>query len=140
MVWVLLETYLSLTGVGAGLWLIGHHFGMTGVASIGGVLVLAIGGAVVSTGLVVQSGQQVTYDYEEVNQSELEAAYNDTANETDVIRGNGSEHIVVNRTTEPITRTNALTQSFGDAGPLSFGGLQMLVGGLLISQHLADLL
>lgn len=137
---MLLVPYILLTGTGLVFWLLGHYFSMTGIAAIGGVLVLAVGGAVVSTGLVVQSGQQVTYDYEEVNQSELEAAYNDSANETEVIRGNGSTHIIVNRTTEPITRTNALTQSFGDAGPLSFGGLQMLVGGLLISQHLADLL
>lgn len=137
---MLLETYLSLTGVGVGLWLLGHYFSMTGVAAIGGVLVLAVGGAVVLTGLVVQSGQHVTYDYEEVNESAVEGVYNGTANESELLAGNESDHVVVNRTVEPVTKTNALTESFGDAGPLSFGGLQMLVGGLLISQHLADLL
>lgn len=124
---MLLETYLALTGVGAGLWLLGHYFSFTGLVAIGGVLVLAVGGTVVATGLAVQSGEYIERSYEPVNET---AASNGTA-------VNVTDQVAVNETHIAQTRENALHREFGDAGPLSLGGLQMLAGALLISQHLA---
>lgn len=111
---MILTTYLALTGVGVSFWLIGHFFRMTGVAAIGAILVLAIGGAVVATGLFVPSGQSVETTYD---------------NESGTLVENTSNEV-------PQYRENALTREFGGAGPLSLGGLQMLVGGLLLTQHL----
>lgn len=111
---MILTMYLALTGVGVGFWIIGHFMNFTGLAAIGAVLVLAVGGTVVATGLFVQSGEHVERTYT-----------------------NKSGTIVVNQTeTTREYRENSLTREFGDAGPLSFGGLQMLAGGLLLTQHL----
>jgi hypothetical protein len=112
---MLLIPFFVLTTLGLGLWLLGHFFGFTGVASIGAVLVIAIGGAVVATGLSVRTGETVTKTY-----------------------ANESGSIVNNETTVSYSydKTSLLTEFGGEAGPLSMGGLQMLAGALLMVQHL----
>lgn len=133
-----MQTYLVLTGLGVGLFLLGHLLDFTGVAAIGATIVLAVGGAVILSGLMVQTGVEVTREYRVVNESSPDAVYNQTANSSEVVAMNGTDYVVTNVTREPVLAQNAVTATLGDdAGPLTIGGLQMLVGGLLLSQHLA---
>lgn len=47
----------SIVALGFGMWILGSLFGYLGVATIGGVIVIAAGGMVVEDGLGVKTGE-----------------------------------------------------------------------------------
>ena len=109
---MLLAPFFVLTGLGFGAWLLGHYFGFTGIAAIGAVVVIGVGGAVVLSGLLVQTGEVVERDYTTINNSTVET----------------------NTTVSFSYEQHALAQQLG--GSVNLGGLQMIAGGLLLIQHL----
>lgn len=114
---MLLIPFVLLTGVGFTAWLTGHFFEYTGIAAIGAVLVIAVGGGVAMTGLDRQTAETEVRDHAVVN------------NET-----------VVNSTTTTYETTPVtIVEEFGGStGHLSFGGLMMVIGGLLMTRSLAE--
>jgi len=113
---VLLLPFVALSVLGFGIWMIGSFFQYTGIAAIGAVLVIALGGAVVLTDLKVKTGVSVD-------------------NEHTVVDG---ETVVDNSTRTFQYQTVSLIDEFGAAGHLSLGGLVMLVGGLLMTHSLNE--
>jgi len=113
---VLLLPFVALSLLGFGVWLLGAFFNYTGIAAIGAVLVIALGAAVVLTDLRVQTGERVEKNYT-------------TA---------GNTAVVANTTTTFQYETVSIIAEFGGASQLSLGGLQMLVGGLLMSRQLNE--
>jgi len=113
---VLLLPFVALSLLGFGIWLLGSFFDYTGIAAIGAVMIIALGGAVVLTDLVVKTGETVEKNYTDVNGTTV------VANETRTFQY------------EPVS----LITEFGETGQLSLGGLQMLVGGLLMSRKLNE--
>jgi len=113
---VLLIPFVALSTLGFGLFLLGSMLDYTGVAAVGAVLVIAVGGAVALTDLETATGETVEREYTTVN----------------------SETVVASTTSTTTYETVAPLREFGDAGPLSLGGLQMLVGGLLLTRRLNE--
>lgn len=114
---MLLTSYFALNALAFGWWLLGHYFGYTGVAAIGGVLIIALGGAVVTGSLEVQTGEKIERSYTNV----------------------GTEFKATNETHTNQYSEVAVSREFGGtAGQLSIGGLQMLIGGLLIIHRLNE--
>lgn len=114
---MLLTTFAVLFALGVGLWVLGTTFEYTGIAAIGAVLVIAVGGTVVLTDLTVRAG------------STVEKSHTVIDNET----------VVSNVTRSPTTERVSLLTSFGGpAGQISLGGLLMTVGGLLLIQSLNE--
>jgi len=114
---MLLVTFAFLNVLGFGVWLLGHYFDYTGVAAIGAVFIIAAGAAVTLTTLEVRDGEHIERDFATVD--------NDTVNNQTIVH--------------ETTRTVKISDQFG--GPLnnfSIGGLMMLVGGLLMTQHLNE--
>lgn len=114
---MLLVPFVLLTGVGFVAWLTGHFFEYAGIAAIGAILIIAVGGGVALTDLDRRVAENEVREYTTVN------------NET-----------VVNQTTttyetEPVT----ISEEFGgESGPLAFGGLVMVIGGLLMTHTLRE--
>lgn len=114
---MLLTTFVVMSSVGFATWLLGHYFQYTGIASIGAVLLIAVGGAVALTDLQVKTGETVERNYGTVD----------------------NETVVVNQTTTNQYETLTILDQFGGvSGPLSLGGLLMILGGLLMTQHLNE--
>jgi hypothetical protein len=111
---VLLLPFLALSGLGFGLFTMGHFLEFTGVAAVGAVLIIALGGGVALSDLEHKTGEVVTKTYTNSNGSEVVDTVERT-NRYDTIR--------------PIRR-------FGASGQLGLGAMQMLVGGLLFSRRL----
>ena len=112
-----LTSFLALTALGLALFLIGHFFEYTGVATIGAIMLIAVGGTVASTQLVVQDGQQVEKSFTVVD--------NETVNnQTEVIRS-----------TRPVAISDAIG---GPVTSYSTGGMLMIVGGLLLTRHINE--
>jgi len=104
---MLLVPWATLSAAAAGAFLFGVASNYTGIASIGAVLMLAVGGAVVLTDLETQTGQTVERDF-------------DTIDNTTV---------AVNETVQYQYDTVAVLREFGGtAGVFGFGALQMLAG------------
>jgi hypothetical protein len=114
---MLLTSFVALTSLGFVLWAAGHFSEYTGVAAIGAVLVIAVGGGVVLTDLHVKTGETVDRSYTTVN--------NSTVVDT-VSRSNVYERVVL------------LDELGGQAGPLSLGGLLMLTGAVLMMRRLEE--
>lgn len=114
---MLLWPFVALTTFGFGVWLTGAFFEYAGIAAIGATLIIAVGGGVALTDLQTQTGEIVEKSYTTVNNTTV-------VNET---------------TTKPQYSTVTIIEEFGgDAGHLSFGGLVMLVGGLLFSHTMNE--
>lgn len=114
---MLLVPFVTLSTLGFATWLLGHYFQYTGIASIGAVLLIAIGGGVAMTDLQVKTGETVDKEYDTVN----------------------NETVVVNQTTTNEYETLTVLNQFGGVGgPLSLGGLLMILGGLLMTHHLNE--
>lgn len=114
---MLLSSFLATTTLGFVLWGIGHFFEYTGIAVIGAILVIAVGGGVVLTDLNVKNGETVDREYTEVN---------NTTVVDNVTRSNTYERVAI------------LDEFGGGTGPLSLGGLMMLCGGLLAVHRLNE--
>lgn len=111
---MLLHSFAILSAFGTGLWLLGHYFEFHGVAAIGAVIVIAIGGAATLTPLTVKSGEQIDRDFATIN--------NQTVN---------------NQTNISYTyQTVAVTQSIGSLQSYLLGALTMIAGALLLVQDL----
>lgn len=115
---MLLVPFVALLTLGFGSWLLGHYFQYTGIASIGAVLIIAVGGAVALTDLQMKAGHTVDNEYVTVD------------NETVV------DNASVSYTYETVSISSELG---GAAGPLSIGGLVMVIGGLLMTHHLNEI-
>lgn len=114
---MLLVTFVALTSFGFGTWLLGHYFGYSGVASIGAVILIGVGGAVALTDLQVKTGETVDYDHTVVD----------------------NQTVVTNQTVVNTYETVSISDELGGAtGPLSIGGLVMIVGGVLMTRHLNE--
>lgn len=105
-----LSSFAVLLTAGFGLWLLGHTFDFKGVAVIGAVLVIAVGGAVTLTDLSVRTGETVDKEYTTVD-------------------GNT---VVDNTSTSYQYEPVAPSEQFGGLGTFSIGALVMIVGALLI--------
>lgn len=114
---MLLTSFLAISTLGFVLWGIGHFSNYTGIAAIGAVLVIAVGGAVVLTDLHVKTGEEVEREYTEVNNSTVV---------DNVTRTNTYERVAI------------LDELGNDAGPLSLGALMMLAGALLMVHRLNE--
>lgn len=115
---MLLIPFVVFTAMGFGTWLLGHFYGYHGIAAIGAVLVIALGGAVALTDLRVRTGETV------VNQYETQ----------------GNELVLNESTTSYEFETVAISEELSGVGSFSVGGLTMIVGGLLLTRHLEELL
>lgn len=114
---VLLTTFVVLNALGFGIWILGHYFEYTGIAAIGAVFVIAVGGAVALTSLEVRSGETIDREYTSV----------------------GNEPVENQTTVTKTAETVKISERFG--GPLnhfSIGALLMLVGGLLMTHRLEE--
>jgi len=110
-------TFAILCTLGAGFWLLGHYWSFAGVATIGGIIVLAAGGSVVMTDLTYQTGEQIEKNHTVVD------------NETVV------SNVSVTEVREPV----AIQDTFSPVTGFSVGALTMIVGGLLVVQHINDI-
>lgn len=114
---MLLTSFIVLTALGAGAWLLGHIFEYTGIAAIGAIILIAVGGAVVFTSLEVKSGETIERSYESV----------------------GNEPVETNTSvSNDYDRVEISTQFGGGVSHFSIGGLVMILGGLLMTQHLNE--
>lgn len=130
---MLLVPFLAFTGLGFGIWLLGHLLyarersgTLIAIAMIGAAIVMATGGAVALTDVEYRTGQVITNDYEEV------------ANVTDA---NDSEIVYVNNQSRVSYERSrvSITDEFGAAfGQLGLGGFQMIVGALLMIRDLEE--
>jgi len=123
---VLLTSYLALTAAGLAFFALGKWAEYTGVAVIGAVLILAVGGAVALGGIQVKDGESVDRDVETI---ELVKENGSTVNET-VVRN-------VSRTNE-YRDVEVLSVLDSGTTTLGLGGLHLLLGGVLISRKLED--
>jgi len=113
---MLLATTALLVAIGLAAWLIGEIFQYRGIGAIGGVVIIAVGGAIVLTGLEYRAGVTTEFAYQTINNS-----------------------TVVSNSTETIQyRTTEVGAAFGATvlASLGIGGLLMLFGALLLSQQL----
>jgi hypothetical protein len=113
---VLLVPFVALSTLGFAVFVLGNILDYTGVAAVGAVVVIAVGGAVALTDLETATGETVEREYTTVN----------------------NETVVASTTSTTTYQTVAPLREFGDAGPLSLGALQMLVGGLLFARRLEE--
>jgi len=111
-----LVTFVALLSFGFGTWILGHYFGYHGIASIGAVLIIAVGGAVALTDLRVKTGESVQNEYTVVD----------------------NETVVSNQSIQYEYTTVSVSSELGGTGPLSIGGLVMIIGGALMTQHLSE--
>lgn len=125
---MLLSTFVAFTALGFGIWLLGHLLyardgsgTLIAIAMIGAAIVMATGGAVALNDVEQQTGKQIQSDYTEFNGT------NETA-------------IVNNETQVRYERSRvSLTEPFGAAlGQLGLGGLQLIVGALLMILELEE--
>lgn len=115
---MLLIPFVVLTLLGMGLWVLGASNDYTGIATIGAVLVIGVGGAVTLTDLQTETGERIERDYQTINNST----------------------VAVNETVTPTYDTVALVEEFGgSAGHLGLGGLMMIVGALLFTHTIEKL-
>lgn len=129
---MLLISYVVLSAVGFSFFALGTVFQYYGVASIGAVLLIAVGGAVAIGGLEVAVGEDVDRDYETV-----EVIENDTSTSNKTI---SNETVVTNvsRTTE--YREVAILEQFDSATTtLGLGALHLLLGGIMFSRQLEEI-
>jgi len=128
---VLLTAFLAFSGFGFGVWLIGHLFRANGgsqvfigVAAIGAIIVMVTGGAVALTDVTVVTGEVVEKQYAE----------HDFGTGQDFAYVNNQT--VVERTTKRVSITDQFGASFGQLG---LGGLELIVGALLLMADLEEL-
>jgi len=114
---MLLIPYLVLTTLGGAAFLLGATLGYEGIASIGAVIVIITGGAVVLSDLETQTGQTIERDFETID----------------------NETVAVNETVSYQYETIAVLQEFGGTtGYFGFGALQMLAGAVLMTRYLSE--
>ena len=128
---MLLSTFVTFTVFGFGVWLLGHLLRRNGgskiflaVAAIGAVLIMVTGGAVALTDVEQPTGQVIDKDYDQH------------------VFGTGQDDAYVNNrtiVTETTTRIS-ITDQFGVAfGQLGLGGLELIVGALLLMADLEEM-
>jgi len=113
---MLLTTYVLLSAFGAAIWLLGHWFEFSGVATIGAVIVIAAGGSGMIADISVRDGEYINNEHTVVNNST----------------------VVDNTTIQQTEREIALGQVYSPLTSFTLGGLTMLVGALLLIQHLNE--
>lgn len=115
---MLLTTTGLLVAIGLAAWLIGELFQYRGIGAIGSVIIIAVGAAIVLTGLEYRAGVSTQFAYQTINNS-----------------------TVVANTTETVHyRTTEVGAAFGATflASLGIGGMLMLLGALLLSQTLIE--
>jgi len=118
---MLLTTFVLLSAFGAGLWLIGHYFEYHGVATIGAVILIAVGGAASVTDVTVKDGEVIERDFQEFNESD------------------GTTNPVNNATRITETRRAvSVSESLGSVESYLLGALTMVAGALLLVQNLNE--
>ena len=127
---MLLTTFLAFSGLGFGIWLLGYLLRRSGgsqifigVSVIGAVLIMVTGGAVALTDVVQPTGEVIEKDYDQH------------------VFGTGQDDAYVNnRTVVTHTTTRvSITDQFGTAfGQLGLGGLELIVGALLLMADLEE--
>lgn len=129
---MLLSAFLAFTALGLSFWLLGHllfqyegNATFVGIAVIGAVILMATGGTVALDDVQQPTGQVVNKTYEE---------HNFTETGTDTVWVN-------NRSVYTQTRTRvSITDQFGTAfGQLALGGLELIIGALLLIADLEEL-
>lgn len=113
---MLLTTFVLLNAFGLILWLLGHYFSFHGVASIGAILVIMVGGAAAISDVTVQSGEQIERQFDTVD--------NQTVNNESTI----------SYTETPV----AVTTTIGAVESYMLGALTMIAGALLLVQNLNE--
>lgn len=108
---MLLWPFVVLTSFGLVVFLLGAFNDYTGIAAIGAVLIIAVGGGVALTDLETRTDKNISRTYGQA----------------------GNEPVLMNSTASWEHEEVALIETFGGpTGHLSFGGIQMLIGGLLL--------
>jgi hypothetical protein len=126
---VLLIPYVALSLTGFAFFVLGAHYDYLGVAAVGAVLFIAIGATVAVDDLEAATGEKIV----ERNIT--------TENVTvDFSTDTQEERTVVDSVTKHKEyQTIAPLREFGgQTGPFALGGLQMLVGGLLLTRRLNE--
>ena len=115
---MLLLTAAFLLAVGLAAWTLGTVFSYHGIGAIGAVTVLIVGGAIILTGLEVQTGATTTITYDTINNSTV-----------------ATEKVVSRQYT-----ATSVGEIFGVGvlGETLVGGLLMLLGTALLSQVYAE--
>lgn len=130
---MLLTAFLAYTALGFGIWILGHLLYMSersgvfiAIAAIGAVIIMATGGMVALDDVEQQTGKTIENEF-------TEAANVSTANDTEIVYVNNESQIRYSYD------RISLTDRFGAAfGQLGLGGMQMIVGGLLMIRDLEE--
>lgn len=116
---MLLWSFVLLSAFGGAMWLLGHYFEYHGVAVIGAVIIIAVGGAAAITDVAVRDGHVIEKDYRDFNTSD---------DSTDPVN---------NKTELSYTKQEvSVTQSIGSLESYALGALTMIAGALLLVQDL----
>lgn len=116
---MLLTSFAILSTFGGAMWLLGHYFEFHGVAVIGAVIMLAVGGAAATTDVTVRDGETIDREYSEFNTSD------------------GNSTVVENATHISYEqRPVAVTRSIGSLESYMLGALTMIAAALLLIQDL----
>jgi hypothetical protein len=122
---MLLLSYAVLSLVGFGFFVLGAWLDYLGVAAVGAVLFIGVGGAVAVDDLETQTGVDVERNVTTVPVNQNGTIVNETVVDA------------VNRTRQ--YETVAPLREFGDSGPFALGAIQMLAGAVLFSRRLNEL-
>jgi hypothetical protein len=106
---MLLILWAAMSTAGFAVWITGHLLGFHGVASIGAVWLMLVGGQVLLDDIQVKTGERIERDYTTIDNSTVE-------NET-----------VVNDT----YATQSWTETFASQNAVGIGVFQLLIGVLL---------
>lgn len=118
---MLLTLWAALTTLAFGSFILGHLLGFHGVASVGAVMLIIVGGDVILNDVQVKTGEQVTNEHK---------LFNETQSESDTT-------VVQNSTTVNYTyETHSWTEENLGRNAIDLGLFQILIGLLLFYQQM----
>jgi len=111
---VILTLWVTLSTAGLVAFVLGHLLGFHGVASIGAVMVIIVGGEVILNDIQVKTGEQIDREYTTVG--------NDTVENATTVNNTYQQH--------------SWTKTFATENAIGLGIFQILIGVLLFYQQM----
>lgn len=112
---MILTLWVALSTAGLVTFVLGHVFGFHGIAAIGAVMVILVGGEIGLTGMEIKDGHTINRTHTTVQ----------------------SDKVVLDNSTQKDTYTkHSWTRIFSSDHALGLGILQMLIGVLLFYQQM----
>lgn len=126
---MLLLPYTALSLAGFAFFVLGAHYNYLGVAAVGAVIFIGVGATVAVDDLEAATGEKIVE--RNITTHNITTDFSTDTKE--------SRTVVDNVTTQTQYRTIAPLREFGGStGPFALGGLQMVVGGLLLTRQLNE--